>query len=836
MSTIKVNMKEKLSKLEGLYRLNESILSTLEIETLLETTVEVLQKTFGVDTCAILFYDEKEDELYIRASVGYSPEAIREFRTTVGGRGVTGHVAATRKPVFIPDISKDSRYVPGVEDARCEVAVPLMVDDRLIGVLDIESREEYFFTEDDFYVLKLFAAQIALAIHNAMVYETERKKADRLRVLNEIRNRISLHDGLQSILEVTAESVIELLGYYHILVYLWDEENMELKVMARAGRGSSELDKNSEDQLAAKIMEKSFYYDRTLVARDKKARFLESGFNEQIESELVVPLKIQKNFVGALYVASHQGSAFEDREIRVLEAIRDQLTRIIKDAAVYSNISKRSKQIEIMHKIGRVAIQRFDLRQFVDDIAQLIRKTFGFCQVSVFSYEKISKQLELISDGGIPFRSLKIGDKISVEEGIAGYVARSGKHYLCSDVFKESRYVHDNIYTKSELALPIKHKDEMLGVLNLESPKLNQFDKSDIRIFSRIAEQVAYTIFNAELFKQKSTAHNLLLNLNSLSREINSTFYLEQMIQLVIQRIPEYLGCRLCSVFFYYPEEHRLELMGHNLPEIASQSISIDASRNVLMNRVIKLRKSIYVKNIESELNIENNPQYKTKSFLNILLQNEDRIIGVLNITDKVDHTSFTPQEFYLVNSFAEHLAVAIENARRYGELRELSITDSLTGLYVHRHFQETLEKEIARAERCGATLSMIMLDIDNFRKLNETYGHHMGDLVLRELGLLVTQELREYDVASRYGGEEVCLTLPNTSMLQAKALADRLLQKIRSHEVENSDKRVSFTVSIGISEYDYGTGKNEFIHRTEMALLKAKAMGKNRVAVYSHF
>lgn len=833
-------MKEKLSKLEGLYKLNEYILSTLEMDKLLEITVDVLQRTFGVDACAILFLDEKSRELYIRYATGYTDEARRNFRTTVGGPGVTGHVAATLEPLFIPDTRRDSRYVRGAvnENAKCEAALPLHVDKRLIGVLDIEGNEEYAFTDDDFYMLKLFAGQISLAIYNSLVFDSERKKANRLRVLNEIRNRISLHRGLQKILEVTAESVVELLGYYHILIFLWDEENQELRVVARAGEGIPELGKDQEDLLAAKIMEKSFYYDRTLVIRDQKTRFMESGFNKAIQSELVLPLKIQKSFVGAFYVSSERNDAFDSRDIRVLEAIRDQLNRIIKEAAVYSNISKRSKQIEIMHKIGRVAIQRFDFKRFVDDTALLIRKTFGFCQVLIFSYEKISEQLELLTDSGVPMRKLAVGGKVSIDDGVAGFVVRSGRYYLCHDINKDNRFNHDNLATKSELALPIKHKDELLGVLMLESPKLNDFDKSDVRIFNRIADQVAYTIVNAELFRQKSTAHNLLLNLNNLSREINASFDIDKSIGLVIRHLPDYLGCRICSLFFYYPDEHRLELMGHNLPGMMSSGMSFNASQNVLMNRVIQLRKSIFVKDIESELNIQNNPQYRTKSFLNIILKTEERILGVVNLTDKIDNTSFSSQEFYLVNSFAEHLAVAIDNAQKYGNLIEMSVTDSLTGLYVHRYFQETLDKEIARSERYGSALSMIMADIDNFSLYNDRFGHHAGDFVLRELGALIRAELREYDIAARFGGEEFVIILPNTSLLQAKVLADRLQKKIREFVPENAEKGTAEFISIsqGISEYDFGIGKNEFIHRADMALLKAKAMGKNRVAVYSHF
>ena len=111
------------------------------------------------------------------------------------------------------------------------------------------------------------------------------------------------------------------------------------------------------------------------------------------------------------------------------------------------------------------------------------------------------------------------------------------------------------VHTKSELTLPIKHENKIFGVMNIESSKLNQFDKSDVEIFTRITDQIAYTIANADLFKQKSSAHTLLLSLNNLGREINSTFDLQKILSLVIKKLPIYVQCRLCSIFFYYPDE-----------------------------------------------------------------------------------------------------------------------------------------------------------------------------------------------------------------------------------------------------------------------------------------
>lgn len=822
-------MEQKLDKLEALYKINETILSILDVNKLLDKVLEIIEETFGFDACAILFYDDASDELYIRAAIGYKTEQIKKFRSKIGGKGLTGHVAESKEPLFVPNLEEEPRYVAGVNGAKSEIAIPLLVKDKLLGVLDIESKREYSITEDDFNVLCMFANQLSQAINNAMTFESERKKVSQLKVLNEIRNRISVSLEIEKLLKVVANSIVEFFSYYHLLIFLYNEETQTLEFMAKAGVSEVTVDQNCEEEIIESVVGKAFLENKTIINNHIEEGNLEQCPLENIQSEVAIPLKIEQNPIGVVFIVSEVSEAFDERDITVLEAICEQLTRIIRDASIFSKISKKSKQLEVIHKIGQVAIQSFDLRKFIKEIVDFVQEIFGYYQISVFSYEEIAREIELLYYVGAPMQKLSIGEKLPVEKGVIGFVARSGKPYLCNDVIKENKY-HDVLpNTKSEMALPIKYGMKVLGVVNIESSNLNEFDKSDMEIFRKITNQIAYTIVNAELFRQKSSAHNLLLNLNNLGREINSTFDMQKILSTVIQKLPHFVHCRLCSIFFYQPHESKLTLMAHNLPHI-SDSISIDTSENVLMNRVIKLRRSIYVKDIENELNIENKPKYHTKSFLNILIRHQERIIGVLNLTDKLDDSYFSSQEFYLINSFCEHLANAIVNSEKYQKILELSITDGLTGLYVHRFFQEALSKEISRARRQNNPLSLIMMDIDDFKAFNDTYGHQLGDIVLREISNLIRKEVRKYDIPTRYGGEEFGIILPNTSLFQASMIAERLRKKIAEHVVTYSTKRLNATVSLGVCEYSAGMDKDDLIKHADLSLMAAKRKGKNCV------
>lgn len=155
-------MPNRLNKLEAIYQIDQSILAELDIDTLLKKVLQIMEQTFGCDTSAVLLYDEQSQELYIRAASGYPLDVVKYFRTTIGGPGLTGHVAQTRTPVYLPDVTADAHYLPGIDGARSEIAIPLLVgEDRLLGVLDVESREQHAFTNDDFETIRLFAMHLS---------------------------------------------------------------------------------------------------------------------------------------------------------------------------------------------------------------------------------------------------------------------------------------------------------------------------------------------------------------------------------------------------------------------------------------------------------------------------------------------------------------------------------------------------------------------------------------------------------------------------------------------------------------------------------------------------
>ena len=163
--------------------------------------------------------------------------------------------------------------------------------------------------------------------------------------------------------------------------------------------------------------------------------------------------------------------------------------------------------------------------------------------------------------------------------------------------------------------------------------------------------------------------------------------------------------------------------------------------------------------------------------------------------------------------------------------LAELSITDGLTGLYNSRHFYDRLAEEVTRSHRYGRTFSVLLFDIDNFKRHNDEFGHLSGDKVLKRLGKTVRLILRDHDSGYRYGGEEFTVILPETDVDQASIVAERLRMRFSEERFENG---VSKTISIGVSEYTSGEESSSLVKRADEAMYAAKRAGKNRVESYS--
>lgn len=246
----------------------------------------------------------------------------------------------------------------------------------------------------------------------------------------------------------------------------------------------------------------------------------------------------------------------------------------------------------------------------------------------------------------------------------------------------------------------------------------------------------------------------------------------------------------------------------------------------------------VIVKDIEDEVpSWKNRPRYRTKSFISLPLKLENRVIGVINVSDKLTGEVFSEEDLHLLLSFANYASIAIERGAYYSmseELKMLSMTDPLTALFNRRYFRERLYEEVERVKRHDGCFSVVIIDIDNFKTFNDKYGHVAGDELLKGVSRAVKDAVRSMDVVARYGGEEFAVILPHTNKKDALVIAERMRRGVQDYRPSHNIFEEWPTISLGVAEFPVDASHiDDLINKADRAMYMAKRMGKNRVVIY---
>jgi len=318
--------------------------TTLDLETTLRRVAELVRKVIDYEIFSILLLNEQRQELYVRFQVGYPPEVAERVRVKVG-QGVTGRAAETRQPVLVADTTLPDFYIEALPNVCSELAIPLIVKNRLIGVIDIEAREKGYFTEEHKRVLTLIASRMAVGIENARLHTRITRQARTLALLNEIARELTSILNLDELLQRIAELLKRLIDYQMFSILLLDstgeklqhrfsqrfEQRMHLKHDIALGRGVVGY--------AAQAKEATLVPDVT-----KDARYIAT--NPETRSELAVPLIYQEKVIGVLDLEHTRRNYFTEDHKRTLTTLAAQLAIAIENARLYEEIARQEKRLE----------------------------------------------------------------------------------------------------------------------------------------------------------------------------------------------------------------------------------------------------------------------------------------------------------------------------------------------------------------------------------------------------------------------------------------------------------------------------------------------------------
>jgi len=343
-------------------------------------------------------------------------------------------------------------------------------------------------------------------------------------------------------------------------------------------------------------------------------------------------------------------------------------------------------------------------------------------------------------------------------------------------------------------------------------------------------------LLNLEKEKQKL---EIILNIGQV---LNGILDLEKLSNVIVRQIADVFNADVCSLMFVDKQRDFLTVKaatGLSHAVIKTAKVKIGDS---ISGWVAEQGEAVLVQNIENDLLFGRNnlPKYKTKSLLCTPLKINNNVLGVINVTDKSragKKNFFTNDDLNLLTVTCNYAAIAIENARLYSKVSNLAVTDGLTNLYNQRYLRLRLGLEVMRVRRYHNSLSLVMFDLDYFKRFNDNYGHQAGDKVLFAVAEAIKQNIRNVDIACRYGGEEFVVILPETKLKDAVFVADKIRNTVYSLDFSGGENCVKSKISIsgGCAEFRLDMTEDELIMYADKALYKAKHKGKNRICVYSN-
>ncbi|MEP6643700.1 MAG: sensor domain-containing diguanylate cyclase [Acidobacteriaceae bacterium] len=483
------------------------------------------------------------------------------------------------------------------------------------------------------------------------------------------------------------------------------------------------------------------------------------------------------------------------------------------------------QKIAFLYDASQAVLSTYDLDEVLQQILIISRDYFQLKNVAVLWLDKDTQvlypraQIGWASDANL---------RLPLGAGITGASAQQKRPICVTDVRKDGRYSSSCPTTCSELAIPLMARDEVLGVLDFQSDNVGHFDTETVDLLTLFSIQASMALQNAQLHALERRRASQLEVINAIAQQTTAVLDLQNLLSKVCVLVQQAFRVSHVSVLLKDQTD-----------------VVIRAQYGTLTARIpeggrLAAAEGLWGQALQSGKIIIENDVTKADDYVGLYLESASRmcipllsfghVLGVL-VLDSEHKRAFLPADIQPLESVADICATAIQNAYYVERVKQLAYLDGLTGIFNRRYFELRIAEEIERARRFGTGMAVIMMDIDQFKRLNDEFGHLLGDEVLRQVSSVFHQELRKMDVSCRYGGEEFAILLSETTAADAHIVAEKLRVLVAGWEFPGVPRAV--TVSGGVAIYgEHGRTRDELIKEADAALYAAKQAGRNRVCV----
>jgi diguanylate cyclase (GGDEF)-like protein len=591
-----------------------------------------------------------------------------------------------------------------------------------------------------------------------------------------------------------------------------------------------------------------------------------------------VSLDHEEHVIGGLVVRfgpDCDGNGEFDDEL--LETLAASASVAMHNARLFERVEEQNRKLSSLLESTRAISSAVGLEDVLSTVARTAANALRCARCEIYEFDAELDELVFLAQftpsGAYTGEATEQGQRFSLEELPGDRVILSGRRPIVEHVSDLSVHPATRTYMelwgeKTYLSVPLVFAGDVLGLLLHIETEERDFTDDDLDLARALGEQAAVALHNARHVRQLQLASGALERqlrdrheLLRLSHTLLTTLDQEVVFEQIAMLLNALVGYDALDVAIVHPETSELVVeFSRDTEDDRTLGFRLAFGEGVV-GAIAQSGVAEMVNDMPSDPRGVGVPGTLQRPQASILapLQVGGVVTGVLSI-DRFGGRTFEDREFELVQLVTNLAAIALRNAQLYGEMQSQATTDALTGLLNRRGLDERLEDELGRARRWNRPVSVLMIDIDDFKPFNDRFGHPRGDMLLQRLAAVLKRSTRErIDVVARYGGEEFVIVLPDTEPVGASLAADRLranveggrrtaasvAESIRAAVAgepvprpgplpRSEEASIAVTVSVGVAGFpDHGESADRVLANADKALYLAKGLGKNRVEVY---
>lgn len=496
-----VRLNRELSILNAI---SQTVNESIDLDEILNKSLEKIVEMTEIQSVGIYLLEEKTGELVYVAHKGFSKAFSREMKRLKPGEGATGRVILSGEPLFIDDYPDYPEAIPFVveEGLKSLAVIPLKSREKVYGTLNVARKEFYTFTSSNRNLFGSIGRIISSALERASLYTENVKHLAEQKTLYAISQEIASRLELDVILKKIVNSTVELLGIDAESIALWDNQKQTYRNVMVHGLPESfngkEFSPSSAGIVGEVLRKKAPVLYNDYESHRNRLKELDSIHFKEVAG---VPLIVREMVIGVMVVGTSDPQRhFQQSEIDLLFTLAQQAAIAIGNAQLYEDSLKKIRQLTILYEIGKKLSSTLDLDELLQHSLELLREQWNYPVCGILLLDREKNELFCRKVIGREIHEVEhLRFRVGVD-GIVGWVAQAGEFLYVPDVSKDPRYIRGSPEGRSEASFPLKVRDGVIGVLDIESREAYGFDEEDLKALSSFASQVSVFIENAQLF------------------------------------------------------------------------------------------------------------------------------------------------------------------------------------------------------------------------------------------------------------------------------------------------------------------------------------------------